>query len=151
MKTLKKTSVYKGIVFAGIYIFAQTIAARDIPFSKKFEWNFDVNANATVVLTNYDCDISIKTSPTNKVKFEIEVEVESKEQEDINILKSYLESLSFSSRADMVRLETTFWENRNSNNSLGRKVIKMKLKNGKSIKLSEFKIRAYLFLPATNQ
>jgi hypothetical protein len=42
-----------------------------------------------------------------------------------------------------------FWDNRNSNNSLGRKVIKMKLKNGKNIKLSEFKIKARLQIPTS--
>jgi len=149
MKTGNNKSAYKLIIYCGIFLFSHTIIAKDITFSKKYEWNYDVNADVKVLLKNYDCDVIIETSSTNKVRFAIQIDVESKDDEEINTLKNYLESLSFSANENMVSLETTFWENLNSNNSVGRKVIKMKLKNGESVKLSEFKIKASLQIPAT--
>ncbi len=148
---MNNLSVYKLILSSGTFLllFSNIIIAKDTTFSKKYEWSYDVNSDAKVLLKNYDCDVIIETSSTNKVIFEIQIDAESKDEKEINILKNYMESLSFSASRDMLRLETTIWENLNSSNSLGRKVIKMKLKNGESVKLSEFKMKASLQLPAT--
>jgi len=151
---MKKTHMmlaYKGLILGWIFLFTNVLLAQDVDFSKKYEWNYTVEDNATVSLINYDCDITIETSSSKEVRFEIEIDAESNKQEDINILNNYLENLSFSSRSDLVKLETTFWEKQNSIISLGKSVIKMKLKNGKSIRLSEFKIKANLYIPATAQ
>jgi len=142
-------SACSGLLLGSLLMVSQALLAKDIAFSQKFEWDFDVDAEATIVITNYDCDIIIEPSTSNRVRFEIHLDVESKEQEDIEILRNYLESLSFPARRDQVKLETTFWDSRSSNSNLGNKVIKMKLKNGKSIKLSEFNIKATLSIPAS--
>ena len=146
---MNNTSVYKIIVYSIIFLFSQSIIAKDFTFSKKYEWDYDVNPDAKIMLKNYDCDLIIESSSNNKVRFEIQIDVESKDEEEITTLKSFLNGLSFSAKRDLVRLESSFWENRNSTNTLGRKVIKIKLNNGETVKLTEFKIRAYLHLPAT--
>lgn len=154
MKNMKKIHVmlaYKGLILGWVFLFTNVLLAQGVDLSKKYEWNYAVEDDATVSLINYDCDITIETSSSEEVRFEIEIDAESDKQEDINILNSYLENLSYSSRSDLVKLETSFWEKQNSNTSFGKSVIKMKLKNGKSIRLSEFKIKANLYMPATAQ
>ena len=117
---------------------------------KKFEWTYNIDPDATIELSNYDCDVIIQPSNSNTVRFVINVDAQAKEQADLDAIKNYLESLTFPVRSDKVRLETTFWDNRSSNSSLGRNVIKMKLRNGRSVKLSEFNISARLYLPESS-
>jgi len=149
MKTIIRKFFYKGLCFTGLILLSHILIAKDLTFSKKYEWNFDVDKNASIEFRNYDCNVVIESSSNNKVRFEMQIDVEAKEQADIDVLNSYLESMTFPARRDRVKLETMFWDNRNSDNTMGGKVIKMKLKNGNSIKLSEFKINATLQIPPT--
>jgi len=151
MKKIYKKSAYRGLLVVGLLLVSQLVLGKSLTFSDKFEWTYDVDPSATIELSNYDCDVVIESSSSNTVRFVIYVDAQAKEQTDIDILKNYLEGLSFSARQDLVRLETTFWDNRSSNSSFGKKVIKMKLKDGRQIKLSEFKIRATLLIPESCQ
>ena len=147
MKKIYKKSAYRVLFVLGLLLTTQLVLGKSLTFSEKFEWIYDVDPNATIELRNYDCDVVIESSNSNKVQFVIYVDAQAKEQTDIDILNNYLESLSFPARRDLVRLETTFWDNRSSNSSFGKNVIKMKLKNGKQIILSEFKVKATLHIP----
>ena len=95
MKTMIRKSFYKGILLGGIILFTHVLVAKDITFSKKYEWNYEVDKNVNVELRNYDCNVVIESSSVNKVKFEIQIDVEAREQADIDVLKSHLENLGF--------------------------------------------------------
>ena len=151
MKKIYKKSVFRGLLIVALLFVTLLVQGKSLTFSEKYEWIYDVDPSATIELSNYDCDVVIESSNSNKVQFVIYVDAQAKEQADIDILNNYLESLSFPARHDQVRLGTTFWDNRSSNSSFGKNVIKMKLKNGKQIKLSEFKVRATLHIPETCQ
>lgn len=150
MKKIYKKSAYNGILIVCLLLTTQLVLGKGLTFSEKFEWTYDVDPGATIELTNYDCDVVIESSSSNNVRFEIYIDAQAKEQADIDAIKNYLENLSYPARRDEVKLETTFWDNRSSNTTFGKKVIKMKLKNGKSVKLSEFKINAKLYIPETS-
>lgn len=147
MKKIYKKSAYKKLFILGLLLTAQLALGKGLTFSEKFEWIYDVDPNVTIELSNYDCDVVIESSNSNKVQFVVYVDAEAREQADIDVLKNYLEGLSFPARRDLVKLETTFWDNRSSTSSIGNNVIKMKLKNGKQINLSEFKVKATLHIP----
>lgn len=147
MKKIYKKSVYRGLFVVALLFSSQLVMGKSLTFSEKFEWTYSVDPDAKIELSNYDCDVVIESSNSNTVRFVIFVDAQAKEQADIDILKNYLDGLSFSARQDFIRLETTFWDNRSSNSSFGKNVIKMKLKNGRQIKLSEFKVKATLQIP----
>jgi hypothetical protein len=126
------------------------VLGKGLTFSEKFEWTYTIEPGATIELTNYDCDVVIEPSNSNIVRFVINVDAQAKEQADLDAIKNYLESLTFPARSDDVILETTFWDSRSSNSTLGRNVIKMKLKNGRSVKLTEFNISARLYMPESS-
>jgi hypothetical protein len=151
MKKIYKKSVYRGLFVVALLLTSQLLLGKSLTFSEKYEWTYDVDPGATIELSNYDCDVVVESSNTNTVRFVIFVDAQAKEQADIDILKNYLDELSFSARKDLLRLETTFWDNRSSNSSFGKNVIKMKLKNGRQIKLTEFKVKASLQIPESCQ
>jgi hypothetical protein len=150
MKKIYKKSVYKGLLGLCFLLTTQIVLSKGLTFSEEFEWTYNIDAGATIELSNYDCDVIIEPSNSNTVRFIIYVDAQAKEQEDLDAIKNYLESLTFSARSNEVKLETTFWDNRNSSSTLGRNVIKMKLKNGRSVKLSEFNISARLYIPESS-
>lgn len=150
MKKIYKKSVYKGFLSLCLLLITQMVLSKGLTFSEEFEWTYNIEPGATVELSNYDCDIIIEPSNSNTVRFIIYVDAQAKEQADLDAIKNYLESLTFPARNNEVKLETTFWDNRSSNSTLGRNVIKMKLKNGRSVKLNEFNISARLYLPESS-
>ncbi len=150
MKKIYKKSVYKGLLSLFLLMTTQMALSKSLTFSEEFEWTYNIEPGATIELSNYDCDIIIEPSNSNTVRFVITVEAQAKEQADLDALKNYLENLTFPSRSNEVKLETTFWDNRSSSSFLGKNVIKMKLKNGRSVNLSEFNISARLYLPETS-
>jgi hypothetical protein len=150
MKKIYKKSVYKGLLSLCFLLTTQMVLGKGLTFSEEFEWTYNIEPGATVELSNYDCDVVIEPSNSNTVRFVISVDAQAKDQSDIDAIKKYLESLTFPARNNEVKLETTFWDNRSSSSSLGKNVIKMKLKNGLSVKLSEFNISARLYIPESS-
>ncbi len=150
MKKIYKKSVYKGLLSLCFLLTTQIVMSKGLTFSENFEWTYNIEPGATIELSNYDCDVVIEPSNSNTVRFIISVDAQAKEQADLDAINNYLESLTFPARNNEVKLETTFWDSRSSNSTLGRNVIKMKLKNGRSVKLSEFNIKARLYLPESS-
>jgi hypothetical protein len=150
MKKIYRKSVYKGLLSLCLLLTTQLVLSKGLTFSEKFEWTYNIDPGATIELSNYDCDVIIEPSNSNTVRFIISVDAQAKEQADLDAIKNYLESLTFPARSDEVKLETTFWDNRSSSSTFGKNEIKMKLKNGQSVKLSEFNISARLYLPESS-
>lgn len=144
MKTIKSAFVYNLGIFYLLLSIAIGADARDDSVSKSFKWNYIVNSGATISLSNYDCDLTITSSTGNNVVFELFIDAEAEDKEDLDDLVNYLENLKYSSSSSNVRLNTTFWDSRNSK---GNNSMRMKLKNGTTINLKEIKIKANLKLP----
>ena len=151
MKMIIRKSYYSVLVLFCILVLENDALARGELLSEKYNWSYNINDGATIRLKNYDCDVNIQSSPRGKVQFELIIDAESDDQENLDILDDYLKNLKFQSRADLVSLETVFWESRNSNKLRGSNDIKVKLKNGETIRLSEFKISANLFIPESSE
>ena len=147
MKTMKNALVYNASIFLLSLLFVFSANARDYTLNKSFDWSFTVSQNATISLSNYDCDLTISSSTANKVILELILDAEAEDQEDLDELAAYLTNLKFSSSSNKLRLFTTFWESRNSK---GNNSTKLKLKNGSTINLSEFKIKASLMVPKSS-
>jgi len=150
MKMINAKSFFSFISILCLVFIVNAGFSRGELLSKTYDWNFNVNNKARVRLKNYDCDINIESSSTGKVIFEIIIEAESGNQEDLDILDSYLKSLSFNSKPDLVNLETVFWDSRNKNGLNENNSIRIKLKNGETIKLIEFNISANLQIPKSS-
>ena len=61
MKKIYKKSVYKGLLVLGLLLTTQLVLAKDLTFSEKYEWIYDVDPSATIELSNYDCDVVIES------------------------------------------------------------------------------------------
>ena len=150
MKLITSKLYYSALLLTSLLIVENSVFAKGELLSKKYNWNYNVNEGATIRLTNYDCDVNIESSSSGKVAFELVIDAESDDQGDIDKLNDYLQNLKFQSKADLVSLETVFWDSRNYNKLRGNNDIRIKLKNGETIMLSEFKVSANLLVPKSS-
>lgn len=117
-------------------------------FSKVYKWEGDIDSDAEIELKNFDTDLSISTSENNKVIFKYILIAEAEDQKDIDVLNEYMTNLSFDIKKEKAAFSTIFWKNRTTDQRLGKEKIKITLKNGKTIVLSELRLKAELYIPA---
>ena len=100
MKKISLKSAFNGKLIVILLFTTQLVLGKNLTLSEKYEWSYKVEPNAKIELSNYDCDVVIESSNSNSVKFVIFVDAQAKEESDIDILKSYFESLSFPARPE---------------------------------------------------
>lgn len=143
MKTLRK-SIFSAVILlvcSAAISFASGAAAT---IQKTYSWKYNINKDGNIVLDNYDCNIVIHTWDKAETEYHLIVDATPRSESDAAALDNYINNLKFQSSASSVKFYNTFWENRN--NIFGR--MTMRLNGGQEIALSEFKMKAELWIPA---
>jgi hypothetical protein len=143
MKTSKRQffRTIIAILFTGLIGSAFATAA---DLQKTYTWKYNINKDAAVELDNYDCNLTIHTWDKGEAEYRLTVGAKTRSDEDADVLDKYLQNLKFSNSAASLTLRNTFWQNRN--NIMGR--MTMKLEGGKEVSLTEFTMKAELWIPS---
>ncbi len=142
MKTTKKLffSTLVILISAG-FISVASVSASEI--HKTYTWKYNVNADAHITFENYDCDLVIHTWDKAETEYHLTVDAKPGSDEDGVVLESFLQGLQFRNTSSSASFKSHFWESRNS--IMGRTT--MKLENGKKIVLTDFAVKAELWVP----
>lgn len=140
MKTRKSLlfslSIYL-IVFMGLQpAYGQLI-------DKTYRWNYKVNPDSWVIMSNYDTDMQINTWDKPEVEFHMIVEIEFRDRDDASRVDSYIRDLDFESTRDRTVLKSSFWKSRS--NIMG--VSTMVLEGLKTVRYKKFKMECILWIP----
>jgi hypothetical protein len=143
MKTMRKLffSSLLLILYTGLISNAY---ASGKELQKTYTWKYNINKDGNIVIDNYDCNLTIHVWDKAETEYHLIVDAKTRTDEDATLLDTYLQNLKFSSSSSSVKFGNGFWETRN--NILGR--MTMKLKGGKEIGLSEFTLKAELWVPS---
>jgi hypothetical protein len=143
MKT-KKRLLSRTIITFIITGLISTAVATATDLQKTYTWKYVINKDASVLLDNYDCNLTIHTWDKGETEYRLTVDAKTRSAEDADILDKYLQNLKFVNSTASLTLRNTFWQNRN--NIMGR--MTMKLEGGKEVSLTEFTMKAELWIPA---
>lgn len=133
---------------------AFTVSGTDL--QKTYTWKYNINKDGNVVIDNYDCNLIVHTWDKGETEFNLTIDAKTKSDEDAKVLDSFLQNLKFSNSLSSVKFGNSFWESRNtigrvSTSLFGGKTIMgkmtMKLPDGKTVNLTDFSIKAELWIP----
>lgn len=145
---MKTNKINAKFLFTLIVIAFLGLSANSQKLEDSYTWQYNVNSDVMVHLTNYDCDIDIVASNSTQVTMKMEVVVEAEDQEGLDKLDNYIKNLEFKNYDDKVILKTRFWKKMGTFSIpfFGSKTY-MELENGEKIKVKEFKQSAKLIIP----
>ena len=143
MKIMKKIFISVLLVFVASGT-SSLVTASGTDLRKTYTWKYDIDKDAKVALDNYDCNVIIHTWDKGETEFRLTINASSGREEDLNILNEYLQDLSFMNTSSSVIFHNRFWKSRNGGNNR----IRMELKGGEDITLTDFDMRGELWIPS---
>jgi hypothetical protein len=143
MKTMRKLFFSTLIVLINTGLISASYAS-GTDLQKTYTWKYSINKDGSISLENYDCNLTIHTWDKSETEYRLTIDAKTRSDEDAVILNKFLSELQFRNSVTDIAFRDNFWESRNSN--MGR--ITMKLGGGKNISLSEFSMKAELWMPS---
>ena len=133
------------LTFIFLLFMAGLMAQTESEIEKSYKWTYELGAEGTLKISNYDCDLLIHTWDNEKTELRMTVSAKMRNSEDARTLDSYLENIKFDNSPGKVVFKTRFWESRV--NIMGRKTIK--LERGKNLLYRYIKIKAEIWMPVS--
>lgn len=141
----KRISTFNYVISLFVFLILQDAAVNAADLHKTFSWKYPVNKDANVIFQNYDCDLVIHTWDKAETEYRLTIHAKTRSDDDSDRMENFLENLEFDHSSSSVTFKSRFWKNRVS--IMGRTT--MSLAGEKNIVLSEFDMKAELWIPQT--
>ena len=145
MKTMER-SIFKGTTALILFLTISLASLSAAQVQKTFTWKYPVNRETNLSFENYNCDLVIHVWDKSETEYHLTVEATGKTSDDEARLLKYLENYNFEHSGSAVSFSSTFWKNRRSINGK----TTLEIDGEKDIDLTEFNVKAELWVPAGN-